>query len=108
LKLDAEVSGWEAVFMPWKIKVLKAIYDYPSGITSATAWKAIKKERSRASVIIYLEELKEEGILTSVQRSGRGGFHSVYSPVFTADELKRYVAITFRNQANNLLLEELI
>ena len=38
------------------------------------------KTISRASVINFLEAMKEVGVLKGVERTGKGGHHWIYSP----------------------------
>ena len=108
MKLDLERKGWESIFLPWQIKVLQTAYEYESGMTSATAWKALKNERSRASVINFLVELEGLGVLNSVKRTGKGGYHSVYSPVYPKNRLAVWVKERFFIHINKELEAPLV
>jgi predicted transcriptional regulator len=55
---------------------------------------------SRASVINFLEDLREMGVLSGEERTGKGGHHWVYYPKLDEAGFKRFIAET--------LLEKLI
>ena len=49
---------------------------------------------SRASVINFLESMKEMGVLRGVEKTGKGGHRWIYSPAMNETEFKEYVART--------------
>ena len=49
---------------------------------------------SRASVINFLEDMREAGVLKGVERTGKGGHHWVYSPTMDEAEFKEFIAKT--------------
>lgn len=80
MKLDINEKGWDSVFMPWQRRLWEAVYKYPDGMNSRKGWEHLEGERSRASVINTLVLWAEEGLLKSVDRTGKGGHHKVYFP----------------------------
>jgi len=49
------------------------------------------KTISRASVINFLEAMKEVGVLKGVERTGKGGHHWIYSPSMNEAEFKQHI-----------------
>ena len=59
------------------------------GITTAQAYSFLHNhpdKKSRASVISFLNEMVDEGVLSYKERSGKGGYHRVYYPEMTKEE----------------------
>ena len=104
MKLDMNEKGWASVFKPFEKKLIEAVYKHPSGMITLTGWKYLEGDRSRATVINTLARWKLEGILKSTTRTGKGGHHDVYSPVYpTVEELETAIKQGFIN----FMLEEL-
>ena len=49
---------------------------------------------SRASIINFLKAMADEGVLNYTERTGKGGYHRVYTPRLNESEFKTYVAQT--------------
>lgn len=71
------------------------------GVTSGTAWLhtnkvLMEKEKSisRASVIFFLNDMVDEGVLNYRDKTGKGGHHRVYVPTFDEEGFKIHVAKT--------------
>ena len=96
---DTSQAGLEAVLRVWQIKSLQVLWNSPVGAKSFTVWQNVNQilkgeTISRASVINFLEDMRELGVLSGVQESGKGGYHWVYSPAMNETEFKRYIADT--------------
>ena len=65
---------------------------------SRQVWNKVNERRSepisRASVINFLESMKEMGVLKGEERTGKGGYHWVYSPAMDEQQYKQYLAKT--------------
>ena len=49
---------------------------------------------SRASIINFLESMREAGVLKGDEKTGKGGHRWVYSPAMNESEFKQYIART--------------
>jgi predicted transcriptional regulator len=49
---------------------------------------------SRASIINFLESMREAGVLKGVEKTGKGGYHWIYSPAMNESEFKQHIART--------------
>jgi len=69
------------------------------GAGSGKCWEATnlvlkesEKSISRASIIFFLNDMVDEGVLKYVERTGKGGHHRVYSPAFDETGFREYLA----------------
>jgi predicted transcriptional regulator len=93
---DASKTGFNAVLRDWQIKVMQIIWNKPEGIISRIAHQevnqALKGETiSRASVINFLEDMREMGVFTGREESGKGGYHWIYSPAMDEEGFKTFI-----------------
>jgi hypothetical protein len=101
MKFDTSNEGLNTLFKPYQASLLEHIWELnnPSrtGITSGQAHGFIQgtgeKElmKSRASVINFLNNMVDAGVLTFNEESGKGGYHRVYYPSMDRDQFAKYV-----------------
>ena len=53
---------------------------------------------SRASVIFFLDDMVEEGVLEYETETGKGGHHRVYFPAMKTKQFKSYVTKTINDK----------
>ena len=93
---DTSQTGLHAVLTDWQIKTLYVVWNSKEGIISRMAWQkanqALKGETiSRASVINFLEDMREMGVLKGEEKTGKGGHHWVYYPAVDEDGFKMFI-----------------
>jgi predicted transcriptional regulator len=93
---DASKTGFNAVLRDWQIKVMQIIWNKPEGIITRIAHQEVNQALegetiSRASVINFLEDMREMGILSGREVSGKGGYHWIYGPAMDEDGFKRFI-----------------
>ena len=98
MKFDTEKEGLQTLFRPYKVLLLEHIWELNResrvGINSGQAYRYLldKPERkSRASVIFFLNDMVDEGILGYEEKSGKGGYHRVYYPKMDRKDFSVYV-----------------
>ncbi len=64
------------------------------------------KSISRASIINFLNYMVDAGVLEYEERSGKGGYHRVYSPIFDEEGFKRHIAETMISKLLEIWPEE--
>lgn len=99
IEYDPSQTSLSAVLKDWQIKSMKVVWGRPEGANSRTVWmetnKALTPETiSRASVINFLNDMKEMGVLDADERTGKGGHHLVYKMGMNEQQFKSYVADT--------------
>ena len=77
LVMDAEQEGLLMFFKDWEIASIEYLWNNPDS-NSREVWEGIEKKRSRASIINFLEDAHNLGILDKFERSGKGGYHGIY------------------------------
>lgn len=78
---------------------IEILLDLKEPAKTRLIWEGLKDNGftiSRASVIFFLEDLEREGLAIKIEKTGKGGYHKLYSLV-TQDktELYRIIAQKF-------------
>jgi Fe2+ or Zn2+ uptake regulation protein len=93
---DTSQTGFQAVLRDWQIKVMHIVWNNSKGINSRMVWQkanqVLKGETiSRASVINFLEDMREMGVLRGVEETCKGGHRWVYYPAMDEDVFKMFI-----------------
>jgi predicted transcriptional regulator len=99
IEYDTVESGLRAVLKDYQELALRAIWATPEGLGSKAVWDRVNTELkpntiSRASIINFLESMREAGVLKGVEKTGKGGHHWIYSPAMNESEFKQHIART--------------
>jgi len=76
-----------------------------TGITSDQAHEYLQNHsdsKSRASVIFFLNDMVEEGILTYEEKTGKGGYHRVYYPKMNREQFANCVVETITKKLKEI------
>jgi len=93
-------DGLAKVFRDYQEEALRLVWEKgDEGVISRIVWshvneRLVGKTISRASIINFLNAMVDEGVLNYLERTGKGGYHRVYSPKLDEVEFKKYVATT--------------
>jgi predicted transcriptional regulator len=93
---DTSQTGFHAVLRGWQLKTLQVVWNNSKGINSRMVWQKVNQVLegetiSRASVINFLEDMREMGVLTGEEKTGKGGHHWVYSPAVDEEGFKMFI-----------------
>jgi len=98
MKFDTNKEGLYTLFKPYQVELVEHIWkineDGRVGVNSSQAHDYLlttSEKKSRASVIFFLNDLVDEGILDYEERTGKGGHHRVYYPKMDREEFAAYV-----------------
>ena len=101
MKFDTSEKGLLTLFKPYHAALMEQIWKLNNpgrtGITSGQAYEFLKdhpESKSRASMIFFLNDMVEEGILTYEEKTGKGGYHRVYYPKMNREQFARHVVET--------------
>jgi predicted transcriptional regulator len=99
VEFDTAETGLRAVLRDYQEIALRVIWASPEGLGSKAVWDCVNaglkgKTISRASVINFLESMREAGVLKGEERTGKGGHHWIYSPAMNESEFKQHIAKT--------------
>jgi len=97
---DMGKDGLETVMKDYQIISMRYLWEIgEEGANSRQIWGHVREKLiengssiSRASIIIFLNDMVDRGVLTFRSRSGKGGYHRVYIPVHDERGFKEYLA----------------
>jgi len=97
IEFDTSETGLRAVLKDYQEIALRVIWASPEGLGSRTVWDRVNaglqgKTISRASIINFLEAMREASVLKGVEKTGKGGHRWIYSPSMNEAEFKQYIA----------------
>jgi hypothetical protein len=99
IEYDPSKMGLSATLKDYQEIALKVIWASQKGLGSKGVWDRVNAELkgktiSRASVINFLEDMRQMGVLRGVEETGKGGHHWIYSAAMTEAEYKSFIAAT--------------
>lgn len=98
IRIDLKKSGLSILFKPYQCYMLEHIWenvDKENPIGSGKAHEFIQTtedSKSRGSIIFFLNDMVDEGVLGFHDRTGKGGHHRKYYPLMTKAQLWKHVA----------------
>jgi predicted transcriptional regulator len=99
LIFNPEKKGLAKVLRDYQQEALKSVWkNSEKGQTSREVHEYVNGKLdgsiSRASIINFLKAMADKGVLNYTERTGKGGYHRVYTPRLNESEFKKYVAQT--------------
>ena len=98
--MDLSKNGYEMFFKDYQIHALQYLWSVGGGI-SRDVWLQVntrlegsisRPSISRASIINYLNDMVDNGILRYEERTGKGGHHRIYYHNYNESQLREYLA----------------
>jgi len=106
LKVDLSKDGLDAAFAPWEVEALRIITEPPHfKYTSGTLHKKLLEggvHISQASVIYFLEDLANWGVVSKERGFGKGGERGVYTSNMSLKGVRDFLALTTEGWAKKL------
>ena len=103
IKLDTlKGEGLGTHLRLYEATVLNEVWDSPEPMGSGAVWQVLKDKGirtnpdarntvSQASVIFFLNDLVDEGVLDWNDATGKGGHHRLYYPKVSREDYPKYV-----------------
>ena len=94
LEIDTSQQGLRMVLREYEEEALKVFWDDPQKeYTSRLVWDRVNQRLrlgsiSRASIINFLEDMVEMGVLSKREATGKGGYRGVYRLKWVSQVLK--------------------
>ena len=96
---DTGKTGLETVMKDYQAICMRYLWEVgEEGANSGKTWVHVskilmeqEKTISRASIIFFLNDMVDLGALTFKSKSGKGGYHRIYSPIHDEKGFKEYV-----------------
>ena len=106
LKMDLTQDGLDMFFKEYEQEALRALWISNPGLLSRDVWVQVNQQPqiriSRASIINFLNDMAELGILNTSTETGKGGHRSRYSPKYDEEKTKQYLADAVTNKLKAL------
>jgi len=100
-KFDPSKPGLRKTLRKWEELALRSMWDLrEEGAKTKAVWERVSeglgegKSISRASIIVFLEKMEEQGVLGSRDATGKGGHHKIYYPLMDEEGYVRYLIKT--------------
>jgi len=100
-KFDPSQTGLRKTLREYEELALRSMWDLrEDGAKSKTVWEHVNEELSegksisRASIIVFLGKLEEQGVLGSRDATGKGGHHKIYYPLMDEKGYRKYIIKT--------------
>lgn len=101
LTIDTSGEGLEMVLKDYQELALRYLWKLEGeGASSRDVWMQVNEDLkgdasiSRASIINFLNDMVDEGVLSYTETTGKGGHRRIYSAKFDESEYKQYIART--------------
>jgi predicted transcriptional regulator len=95
---DTEEVGLLTLFRPYQAALMEYIWEMNErervGLTSGQLYNWLldhPDSKSRASVIFFMNDMVDEGVLEYETGTGKGGYHRIYYPKMTKKQFADYV-----------------
>ena len=111
-KNQPDFNEFEYLMKPYQKSIIRKLLNTKEPINTNDMWEHVQEELgidaiSRASVIFFLQDLDKYGYTTSIEKTGKGGYHSLYTMSLTKDELQvlitKHLMITLADALIDLL-----
>jgi len=100
-KFDPSQPGLRKTLREWEELALRSMWNVgEDGAKSRAVWERVNegldegKSISRASIILFLEKMEEQGVLGSWDATGKGGHHKIYYPLMDKEGYLKYLLKT--------------
>jgi len=100
-KFDPSQPGLRKTLKEYEELALRYVWSVgEEGANSGPIWKTVNKQLgtgksiSRASIIIIMNRLVDQGVLSCREGTGKGGHHKIYYPLMDEKGYKKYVTKT--------------
>jgi hypothetical protein len=96
IEFNTSQKGFITVLKDWQLKAMQVVWGSPEGANSRTVCEKVNQRLkgetiSRASVINFLEDKREMGVLSGREETGKGGYHWVYFPKLDEVGFKAFI-----------------
>jgi len=96
LQLDTGKESLDMFFKDWQVESLRYLWKiYPEGAISRVVHENVnnnlKDGVSRTSIIIFLNDMVDNGLLTYTVTTGKGGRHRVYYMKYSEPEFHEHM-----------------
>lgn len=105
-KMDLSKKGLDMFFKDYQLQSLRVLWESGEGLFTRDVWERVNELRnqpiSRTSIIISLNNMVENGILSGTDLPGKGGYKTRYEAKMNEQELKQHLAKLVKAKINEM------
>ena len=103
LKMNLTKDGLEMFFKDYQINVLEVLWKYKKGLGTKRIWNEVgSKNISRASIIMFIENMVEIGLIEKTLTTGKGGQRGIYKIKYEKTPTKEFLKNAVINKLKTL------
>lgn len=96
--LDPKEEGLRKIHRDYEVLALHAVWDNTEGILSREIWNKVKKQMedpvSRSTIIKFLQEASDRGVIGYDLETCKGGYRRRYYPKMSEEEYREHIVKT--------------
>ena len=104
--MDLSKKGLDMFFKDYQLQSLRVLWDSGEGLFTRDVWERVNELRnqpiSRTSIIIFLNDMVNDDILSGTSLSGKGGYKLRYEAKMSEGELKQHLAKLVKAKLNEM------
>jgi len=105
-KMDLSKKDLDMFFKDYQLQSLRVLWESDEGLFTRDVWERVNELRnqpiSRTSIIIFLNDMVESGILSGTAFPGKGGYKKRYETKMSEQELKQHLAKLVKAKLNEM------
>lgn len=103
-KMDLSKKGLKMFFKDWQLQSLRVLWESDKGLLSRGVWERVNELRVQPiSIIIFLQDMLENGILSGVDGTGKGGHRTRYAAKMSEQEFKQHLAKLVKDKLDEMI-----
>ena len=107
LQLGTGKKSLDMFFKDYQLQSLRVLWESGEGLFSRDVWERVNELRnqpiSRTSIIIFLDDMLESGILSGTDLTGKGGHKTRYEAKMSEQELKHHLAKLVKEKLDEMI-----
>ena len=96
LTLDLTETGLDMFFRTYQITALEILWNTKDTLSSRQVWEKVNQTLegtiSRASIINFLNDSVDNGLLDYSETTGKGGYRRLYTPRLSKEDTVKYLS----------------
>lgn len=103
LRMDLSKKDLHMFFRDWQVKVLNYLWENKEGFSVKELYASLGEDTiSRASILYFLNEAVDNGLVEKEITTGRGGIRGIYSSKYDLEGTKQYLVKEFTERLQEL------
>ena len=102
-KIDLSRNGLSMFFKDWQLMIAQILWENHNTMTCGDILKVLGTNIiSKSSIVHFLEDLHEDGLILKDFKTGRGGTRSAYQMKYNRKDSIKYFKETIKERLNQI------